>query len=846
MLAHVYGAGAGMALSLVTSFFIKPVSDPNDHYLLRNTIQELFTSFDIPASTTISTLMSTITITNPTVTDTITTGGPTVTNPITIRRAAVTSTLTETVTNFDTQYITIQAPATRVIQEYFGEVFAKPRDFIPSIVLPSDFYEIGFWILLASLICIIAYCIRRDKTLARVASAPKDTSAQDAESQRQRFRESAAIISVNEEQRSIKGFPSNAPPQLNLSQISLLDIVLAIVCGSRDLSHAKIGKATFDRLMAEWLSTTDAVELFSDQNEFLRPMHVRSLRKYVATVEGEWNKDEETRAKALESVVHTSESGEVMINNSNLVRFASAINTARVLAITACKEFYTVPVIEPLSRKNPPKYKVAQLAADADEAVLPTLIRRFPKTNKTPKRSFRPRRSSTIKSDDSEDDWDVNMSSSQPAKEQKSNTAEAVAQEASTETTSPNAEVDEQPESHDDGIQDELDEAPKPSTSNDARPLAESCSDEGSEIPTPLDPKSTSILEDVEDIPPPCEPTKENTRARSPPRNDGTDGGAQTPPAANVNPESAAPQAPELSAEAMAEDTESEKNADDPDRAPPAVSKIAATKPDFSASAWYRSLFDQTFPRGWKSLFASSDGQLCGLCALIRSIEAQLPNYTPPSLDELQDIAANLNLGEQSNFFFTSLGVILHAWGQIQGLNLHVGVCDRKGNRWGIDSSEPDEQSVFVQKDAIVVWICTDDDPELHADYQKQFGMPLLSHYSGVGPEDESGRDSEANNGEGLFDQSLPEESPAQPNLSSWRPPPRVALIHPLMLTVRRRLHRSTTRKWPLTSQSKTLTPRETYHLRESSIIASVQSTHPFLHPMIIPVPGKQSRVWIQ
>ena len=775
ILAHVYGAGAGMALSLVTSFFIKPVSDPNDHYFLRNTVHELFRSSDeVQTSTIISTLLSTITIREPPVTTSITITGPTVTNPITIRRAAVASTITETATAFETQYITTQASATQVIQDYFGEVFARPSDFIPSITLPTNFYKVGFWLLLVSLLCFVACWFWRRKTFARVAPALKNTSARDAESQRLRFRESAAIISVNEEQRSIKGFPSNAPPQLNLSQVSLSDIVLAIVCGSSDLSHAKIAKATFDRLMAEWILTRDAVKLFPDHHQSRRPIYVRAIEKYVAKVEGDWNKDEETKAKALESMLHESESdGKAIINTNSLVRFASAINSARLLAVDACKEFYTAPVFTSLSRQDVPKYRVAQLAADADEGALPTLIRHFPKTTKTPKRSFRPRRSSTINSDDFEDNWDVDMSSSQPAKECKSCTAEAVAQQASTETTSPNAEVDEQPESHDDGVQDEVDEAPNPPASNYAGPLTESCSDEESEIPTLLNPGSTSIPEDVEDTPPSCEPAKESPRARSPPRDGDTDGGHQTPSAAEVNPESAAPLAPELGAKATPEDTESEKNADDSDRAPPAASKTIATKPDFSASAWYRSLFDQTFPRGWKSLFASSDGKLCGLYALIQSIEAQLPNFTPPSLDELQDIAANLNLKEQSNFFFTSLGVILHAWGQIQGLNLHVGVCDRKGNRWGIDSSGPDERSVFVQEDAIVVWICTDSgtlSPKECAAYEKDTGIAMLSHYSGVGPEDESGRDSGAKNEEGLFDQPLPEASPAQPKSEQLAP----------------------------------------------------------------------------
>ena len=397
ILAHVYGAGAGMALSLVTSLFIKPVSDPNDNYLLRDTVQDLFTSSDIPASTTISTLLSTVTITGPTVTDTITTGGPTVTNPITIRRAAVTSTITETATIFDTQYITTQAPATRVIQEYFGEIFAKPRDFIPSIVLPSDFYEVGFWILLASLVCLIACLIWRCKPSTRVAPPPQDTSARAAESRRLRLRESAAIISVNEEQRSIKGLPSNAPPQLNLSPISLKDIVLAIVCGSSDLSHAKIGKAAFDRLMAEWILTRDAVKLFPDHHQSRRPVYVRAIEEYVAKVEGDWNKDEETRAKALESMLHESKSdGKAIINNNSLVRFASAINSARLVAVDAYKEFYTVPIVAPLSRNDVSECKVAQLPSDFDQDALPTLVRHFPKSTKTPNRRFRPRRSSTL------------------------------------------------------------------------------------------------------------------------------------------------------------------------------------------------------------------------------------------------------------------------------------------------------------------------------------------------------------------------------------------------------------------------------------------------------------------
>ena len=757
--AQVAGAGVGILLAMAIPFFNGLVSDPKNEDLLRKSVNEIFTSTDDnSATTTTATFLSTTT----TLPSTVTIKGPSMANPITIRRPAVTSTITKTTTAFDTQYITTQAPATQVVHEYFGEVFAKPRDFIPSVTLPSDFYKIGFWILLAAFVCFVACGFWRPKSAERVKPVQRVASAEDADSQHQRFRETAAIVAANEKQQRNKGFPPSAPPQLNLSQIRLTDIVLAIVYRSRDLSHAKIGKATLDRLTADWVSTRDAAKLLLNHNQTPRSIYVRQVQELVAVMERELNKDDETRAKALESVLDETDAGDqAMVNSDSLITFANAINSTRTLAVLACKEIYTVPVVAPLPRKNVPKHKLAELPSEVEQGVPRTLIRQFPKGNKVLRQSFRPRRSSTINSDEFEEDWKVDISSSQPAKKHKASTAETVAQEDSTATTPPNVEDDVRPEHHDEDIQDEVDEIQEPPSSDHKKTRVDSCPEVESELPAALDPGSKSILEDVGDVPSPCKPVQEPIPARSPSQDAGTDVGSQTPSAAEIQPDTAALQVPELGADATPKDTELKKDADEVDRAPPTASKTVATEAELSAPEWYQNLFDRTFPGSWEAIWVTGKEELCGLHALIKSIEAQIPSCIPPSLHELRVTAENLDLDELSNYSIGSLGLILHAWGQKRNLKLHVGVCDKNDKPWAVDSSDPSEQqSIFTQDDPKVVWICSDDKdmtPKERDEYN------VLSHYSGVGPKHEFSKDSEASHQESLLDQSLPQGSPTHP-----------------------------------------------------------------------------------
>lgn len=146
-------------------------------------------------------------------------------------------------------------------------------------------------------------------------------------------------------------------------------------------------------------------------------------------------------------------------------------------------------------------------------------------------------------------------------------------------------------------------------------------------------------------------------------------------------------------------------------------------------------LFLSAFARGWLGLEVSGNGLLCGIRAMIESIEAQLdvPISPIPMEQDLLDIhqshtvqAINEELGEErqnntANFSVDQLGAILYNWGTNRGLNLRLGYRLLDGRCFLIGTPKDHEDSVKT------IWISSSS----HSGVTSGDGT---DHYDGIEP----------------------------------------------------------------------------------------------------------------
>lgn len=134
-------------------------------------------------------------------------------------------------------------------------------------------------------------------------------------------------------------------------------------------------------------------------------------------------------------------------------------------------------------------------------------------------------------------------------------------------------------------------------------------------------------------------------------------------------------------------------------------------------------------------------GLLCGFYAVILSLGAQMPDITPPTVEELMEVYDNSEIavindaaGETNKNYFSAdqIAGTVHAWGASKGLNLQLG-CYARGVGMLLFSTP-----TSAKKDVRVLLIYND-----NADALYNTG---INHYSGlrICPEQSESDDSEA------------------------------------------------------------------------------------------------------
>lgn len=119
---------------------------------------------------------------------------------------------------------------------------------------------------------------------------------------------------------------------------------------------------------------------------------------------------------------------------------------------------------------------------------------------------------------------------------------------------------------------------------------------------------------------------------------------------------------------------------------------------------------------------------MCGIRAVVISIEQQHPHLPVPTEGELEDVLSqvqdvNYELGEEgqwntNNFFVDQLGTILFGWGEARGMNLRLGYVLADGHAFLVGTPRDGE-------DPVTVWIHSSRTTGATGDEE-------MDHYSGL------------------------------------------------------------------------------------------------------------------
>ena len=133
---------------------------------------------------------------------------------------------------------------------------------------------------------------------------------------------------------------------------------------------------------------------------------------------------------------------------------------------------------------------------------------------------------------------------------------------------------------------------------------------------------------------------------------------------------------------------------------------------------------DAQFPNGTERIPTLATGHLCGFYAIRNSVEAADFGIPVPTVAELEEVARSpeVNVDRTSNFYENELARILHRWGVMRDLNLHMGFLQYDGppmlsGLGGLDA-----------EDAQVFWIYNDN----AAPDRSLKPLEVLNHWSGV------------------------------------------------------------------------------------------------------------------
>lgn len=140
---------------------------------------------------------------------------------------------------------------------------------------------------------------------------------------------------------------------------------------------------------------------------------------------------------------------------------------------------------------------------------------------------------------------------------------------------------------------------------------------------------------------------------------------------------------------------------------------------------------------GYKIIETDSVNLLCGLYALRRSIEKQLPCIPKPTIQELQAIVnsgvvakrvkdTQLTENFQNNFSVDLLAAALHEYGKLHNRNLELGVC------W--EGREPYILKSEERNDCNTIWAHNSNTPESkgYSHYSGMFFGPDMTQQSSV------------------------------------------------------------------------------------------------------------------
>lgn len=137
-----------------------------------------------------------------------------------------------------------------------------------------------------------------------------------------------------------------------------------------------------------------------------------------------------------------------------------------------------------------------------------------------------------------------------------------------------------------------------------------------------------------------------------------------------------------------------------------------------------QALLDAQIPDGTERIPTLATGHLCGLYAIRNGVEAANFGITVPTVAELEEVARSpeVNVNRTSNFYESELARLLHRWGSIRGLNLHMGFLQYNGppTLSGLEGSDADNAQVF--------WIYNDN----AAPEGSLNPLGVLNHWSGV------------------------------------------------------------------------------------------------------------------
>jgi len=159
----------------------------------------------------------------------------------------------------------------------------------------------------------------------------------------------------------------------------------------------------------------------------------------------------------------------------------------------------------------------------------------------------------------------------------------------------------------------------------------------------------------------------------------------------------------------------------------------------------------KTFPQGFETIQTDGTKLLCGLDAVVKTMEAMYPSLPRPTVPQMQALlksndwqkqvedfsvkdynpekfsAYEIDMTNENNFRVDQLGSLLTLWGHIDGrnLNLRIGCF--------VDKQGPELLFHANEDHAIIVWIHNDA-------VNLEFPNMIKGHYKGMKPFDHAGR----------------------------------------------------------------------------------------------------------